>query len=879
MNATAKKATVKSAVVEAIRQCQQAGINCIGISDYATKRPLRSEWTSLQAEVMAEADYKGLIAQAPDGIALICGPVSQGLVAIDFDDLQKYDAFLEAARATEDPRIIGLVERIALGYEESSKKGMHWLAYLELKGNEPFPGSEKWAWLETPESKTGWTASIETRAFGGFIVVAPSFGIYRLKSGGIPSIATITLDEFRDLQFLALQVCEKGTEAPQPKTGLTLTVENGSGESLFSKFNESKTWDEIIQPSEFVKVHSKGSRTYWRRADKKTGVSAISGIGGKNTKDTFCCFTSNGPLFIPASTSGRTGTTLSKFDYLMHRDYGGDFSRAFDVLTLPWRTEKKTAAKQESEEKNGKPDLLINENEDQMLREAFGILLTDSFLFRRDSAIVTPTIDRKTERNKARADRFFSLVRCEPAFVRQRLAELSTPCREVYNAKAKSFSRVPCKIPDFLPKAILGTAVNGLINPLPSIDGILHGPICGPSGELVNGAGFVECNGLGFYQAGRVDGFELPARIEKADSEEAAQRLFNLLVDYEFASPTIDRAKWLAMLLTQLCRPLVRYAPLFLVSANASRAGKTLLVDSLGIICHGISPQRIPWPGRSDKREDEIAKTVSGFAFEGKSICFWDNVADGFPLESEKLCQDLTAPFIHNRALHSNSQIGGRNLMQFIASGNNISPAGDLIGRSILLKVITTSHAPGSRDAKSFVHGELSEHITKKRLVILRDALVILAGYIRAGRPAQPGKHLGGFNDWVDLVCGSIRWATGIDPIEDQERTAKEADPKTIGLHGLAMNWREVFGDLPMKAGNIFRRLTQAGEDDPAAQGLMEAIEMLLGRTLKDGNQIPAVLKRYIGKRIKPDGQERIYTLEGKQDSRNGGTVFTMKID
>ena len=564
----------------------------------------------------------------------------------------------------------------------------------------------------------------------------------------------------------------------------------------------------------------------------------------------------------------------------MHRDYAGDFNKAFDELTKPFRQEKREKARGKKEQETGKPNLVISDNEDAMLRNAFKILEADTLLYRKDGRLVTPTIDKKNDRRKSRNDIFFALTACDSSFVRQRLAELSTPCKEVFNAKTKDFMMQPCRIPDLIPKVIIATAMNGELNPLPRIDGILHGPVINENGALVNSRGLVEISGLNFYQAGDIPDFNLPETITREDAEEAGRQLLNLLVDYEFESKEYDPAKWLAMVLTQLARPLVEYSPFFILTANTSRAGKTLLVDALGLICHGNHPQRLAWPTRSDRREDELAKTVSGYAFEGKTLCFWDNLQDGSSLISEKLCQDLTAAYIHNRMLHSNTMIGGRNLLQFIASGNNISPSGDLIGRSIVVKVFSSNAAPGNRDPKKFIHGRLDSHIKKNRLPILRNALMILAGYIRAGRPDMPGAHLAGFDDWVSLVCGSIRWAVGIDPIEDQQKTAMEADPQTQGLIALALNWGQVFGDIPQKAGAIYRKLAGAmdAEDNTPALALLEALETLYGGAcIKNQNQIPLILKRFLGKRIRCN--DRVYILDGKLDSKNGGLIYSMRTE
>jgi len=126
------------------------------------------------------------------GVGLVCGAVSGGLEALDFDTRAAWLAFLIDAPA--------FVDRIVDGYSESSPRGQHLLYRVEGGA----PGNTK---LRT--SADG-RCSIETRGAGGYILVAPTPG-YELASGSFATIATVTAAE-----HAALHAHARGDQPQHP---------------------------------------------------------------------------------------------------------------------------------------------------------------------------------------------------------------------------------------------------------------------------------------------------------------------------------------------------------------------------------------------------------------------------------------------------------------------------------------------------------------------------------------------------------------------------------------------------------------------------------------------------------------------------------------
>ena len=859
-----------AAVVKKIGELSAAGIN--PIPSYGSRAPKNispkapiGKWKQWQTKQMPAETVKQLILDnIPESVGAVTGAYAGNLEALDFDSVDAYERFLKEGAKLG---VSELINRIACGYDELSPSGRHWLYRIDLAPGKPMPGNEKWA-KGKPDAEGQSETLIETRGEGGYVILAPSFnGTYSMVTGGVESIVTISSIEREQLKAVAAKVCEnpepekpkaksKKTEPKKPGNGSTSapasssnTIKVSAGGTI-TDFNNSISWKEILTADGWTELYTDGATTHWKRPGIKDddGCSGASGPGGKATTDSFTCFSTNGPSWLPV------GTTVSKFDYFMYRDHDGD-KEAFLVAL---RGEIK-------------PDLLIDFDETRITADAYKILEGDQWLYRKGAAIVTPTVDTKG----GRQSKFLALVQVLPAFIRSRIMQRCRPVRERIGKDGEVF-RVPCGYPEFLSKAIESSAHNGVLNPLPSITGILQGPVCNERGELVNRNGYHMIGGLGFYQTGAVEGLTLPEKtILKDEAADALERVLDLLTDFGFVDPELDPLKWVAMVLTQLIRPIIDFCPLFLVTANTSRAGKTILIDALGLICHGQRPARTGFPQNPDRRDEELGKIISGFAFEGRSLLTFDNLTDGTQVKSDELCRNTTSEMIQNRQLHSHNQLGGMNVGQYILNGNNISPASDTIGRSILIQVKCNDPNPGLRNSKvAFKHGALDKHIEKNRVAILRDFLTIVAAYIQNGRPETPGKSLAGFDAWNDLVCGSIRWASGLDPIDRTNEEARAFDEQSNALGSLVTNWIEKFGDIGMKARNVFKKI-MVDEPDDATSGLAEALAVLHGGTIKNEQNVSTTLRKFRDKKILANGEpDFVYTILANEDRKNGGFTF-----
>jgi hypothetical protein len=268
------------------------------------------------------------------GVGFVCGGVSRGLELFEFDDRAAYDQFKELAAETG---LGGLVERQESGYlEDTPGEGIHWLYYCNsvrgstklarrYKTPAEFTAADRRAIAKAAEHGNEHRpikVLIETKGEGGYVVVAPSFGAvhptgkpYRLLRGSIETIPKITPEE-RDALWGLARSMDQLAKPPEP-TKLPRADPTAPGVPPWEDFNARATWEDVLEPHGWTKLHTRGDTTYWRRPGKDEGVSASTGHGGH---DCLYVFTSSTVL-----EQNKGYDRIGAFCKLTH---GGDFRAA-----------------------------------------------------------------------------------------------------------------------------------------------------------------------------------------------------------------------------------------------------------------------------------------------------------------------------------------------------------------------------------------------------------------------------------------------------------------------------------------------------------------------------------------------------------------------
>ncbi len=293
-----------------------------------SKQPLGNSqsdrrWKQFQATLPTPEKIQEWYAGKLNNIGFICGAVSGNLEVMDFDDADCYHEFKGAAASCG---MGDLVASIEAGYLEHSPKGVHWLYRCEeIVGNLKLASREK-----TPEERTHERdkvqVMIETRGEGGFIIAAPSSGAvnpkgeYRLISGSLETVPTLSAKERRELHHLALSFDR------MPKTIEYAEINDRSTDSDGLRpgddFAERTTWDQILEPHGWKRCFARGDETFWTRPGKEYGISATTNYAGSGF---FYCFSS--------STEFEQNRGFSKFAVHTYLNHNGDFEASASGLS------------------------------------------------------------------------------------------------------------------------------------------------------------------------------------------------------------------------------------------------------------------------------------------------------------------------------------------------------------------------------------------------------------------------------------------------------------------------------------------------------------------------------------------------------------------
>jgi putative DNA primase/helicase len=321
----ALEATGAGSCLETALLALDLGLSPVPPREDGTKAPIADirradgswTWKQYRTTPATRQHVEGWYRSGLTGVGLVGG--HGNLEPFDFDSPETFKDFLEAAWVLGHNE---LVTRIRSGYEETTPGGVHWLYRCpDVKGStilaqRPAP---------TPEAPEGKKTLIETRT-SGFIIVAPSNGkvhptgrSYRLSSGGLTSILTITPDERDALHALARtfdEMPDKREPAPSAWGDVAVTE---AGTRPGDDFASKTSWESILEPHGWVKVHTRGEVIYWRRPGKDHGWSATTG---------FCSGFKVFSTSTPFSTQG-THSKLHAYAVLNHQ---GDMPAAAKAL-------------------------------------------------------------------------------------------------------------------------------------------------------------------------------------------------------------------------------------------------------------------------------------------------------------------------------------------------------------------------------------------------------------------------------------------------------------------------------------------------------------------------------------------------------------------
>ena len=230
----------------------QSGLSLIACG--ADKRPLAS-WKEFIDRRPSQEEAERI--NPPIGV--VCGKVSGGLVALDFDDKgSRFNAWVDLVMAV-NPKIM-----MTLLIQKTPSGGYH----VVYRCPETDIRNVKLACLKQPDA-AGKNVLIETRGEGGYFIAAPSPG-YELYQADFLTIPIISLSDHELFISCAKSFHEKVEEKKPP-------VANTTDYSLspFDEYNLKNSPVALLESHGWTTEYQKGETVYLKRPGKKDkGISA-----------------------------------------------------------------------------------------------------------------------------------------------------------------------------------------------------------------------------------------------------------------------------------------------------------------------------------------------------------------------------------------------------------------------------------------------------------------------------------------------------------------------------------------------------------------------------------------------------------------------------
>ncbi len=297
-------------VLQAALSAAKAGVSVVPPRQDGSKAP-EGQWKKYTQRRASEDEVTRWYETPRTGLGFVCGEVSGGLTAIDFDDRAAYREYKILAGRVG---LGELLERVESGYYEESPNGAHLLVR-----SEQCEGNQKLA-----RNLVG-KATIETRGEGGYLIVAPTYGgvnasgPYELKRGSVETIETLEPSELEELLRLARLLDQQ----PKVQAAEHEPLDSSEGKPGHD-YNERAGWGEVLEPHGWRAIFSSGGTTHWRRPGKSRGTSATTGYGDGDYLYVFS--SSCAPLEAERG--------YDKFGVYALLNHGGDFTAAASELAL-----------------------------------------------------------------------------------------------------------------------------------------------------------------------------------------------------------------------------------------------------------------------------------------------------------------------------------------------------------------------------------------------------------------------------------------------------------------------------------------------------------------------------------------------------------------
>lgn len=442
-----------------------------------------------------------------------------------------------------------------------------------------------------------------------------------------------------------------------------------------------------------------------------------------------------------------------------------------------------------------KPVIEVNKGElGRMLDQAENALALTTKVYQRGGALVSLTDDGKT----------FPVCQASALILLSRAATWIKTETDSEGNKKKRKADPPNAIAAAMPKEAEWKTI-------PHLEHVVDHPLFCLDQKLLQTGYNAETKIFGNFK--ELESVNLSANKEDA---KAALEFINLLFRTLDLETDHDKAAAVCAVLTAACRPVLKTAPIFLITAPVIGSGKGLLARLIAGFAQAGEP-----PAKTLQGDDEeIKKELISALLVGSPVLFFDEV-QGNEIDSVPLRTLATSESFSGRLLGRSKNLDLSTRALILITGNNLTPSADTSRRVLEIRLNPKCECPATRKFETNPIAEMSKHRSK----LIRAALTIQAAYFNCQKegntePEAPG--IGSFSDWNKMCRLPVLWLTGFDPAKrllDQMKT----DPARAELGEVLAEWRQEFGGREVTAAEVQR-----------CQKVFEAIKAVAGSRNRD---------------------------------------------
>ena len=456
---------------------------------------------------------------------------------------------------------------------------------------------------------------------------------------------------------------------------------------------------------------------------------------------------------------------------------------------------------------DGRPVIQITTDMPSVVAAAVAAICIDPLLYQRDGRIVRVVHDYAPPIVGLRIPPDTAVIASVPdPVLRLRLSSIASWCR--YDGRSKSMTRA-------LPPDWAVSAVQTLGEwSLRRLTHIVDCPAFRPDGSILDVSGYDAATGLLFEPPADAVCPAIAAFPTGCAVRDARELLHEPLADFAFVADS-DRSAALAAMFAGVARHAIDgCVPWSVVSAPVAASGKSLLADIVAIIATGRDAPRLP-QGRD---ADEDAKRILALLLAGLPVVLIDNCA--FPLGNATLDALATARVFEGRVLGESRVVRVHNNTFWLATGNNLTYAGDFARRVLPIRLDPKQEDPEQR--VDFRIADVRSWVLAHRFQLVAAVLTILRAWHVAGRPIAPTiPQVGSFEQWRAMIPAALVWLGEESPLAHRRETLASADIGRQDLGAFLTTWHAACGSGWTRTRDVVAR---AGLSDLLAKDLHESL-------------------------------------------------------